>query len=281
MGGIKLKIHPLFFLFGLYFALTGKIFIFLIYSVVAVVHELGHSYAAASSGYRLNTITMMPFGAVVSGNIEGLKPKDEFKIALAGPFVNVAIGLLFIATWWMFPETYAFTDVAAEANFSMALINFLPVFPLDGGRVLSSILSQKIGRERAYKICRSLGVLLSVALLALFVTSIFFTVNFTILFFAAFVLFGALDKKECNRYVKIYSSLSADKLKRGVIYKKQGIDKSTTVKKLISILDEDAINEIVVFDGETEIARLNQKRINEIIEIGDTYSPIGKYISAT
>ncbi|MDY6368056.1 MAG: site-2 protease family protein [Clostridia bacterium] len=281
MGGIKLKIHPLFFLFGLYYAFTGKIFIFIIYSVVAVVHELGHSFAAAASGYRLDTVTMMPFGAVVSGNIDGLKPKDEFKIALAGPFVNIAIGLLFVATWWMFPETYAYTDVAAEANFSMALINFLPVFPLDGGRVLSSVLSQKIGKEKAYKICRILGVVAALSLFALFITSIFYTVNFTVLFFGGFVLFGALDKKGENRYVKIYSSLTQEKLKRGAVYVKHGVDKSTSVKKLISILDEDAINEIVVFDGDREIAKLSQKRINEIIAAGDAYSPIEKFLSAS
>ena len=44
MGGVTLKIHPLFYLFGLYYALTGRIFIFIVYTIVALVHELGHPY---------------------------------------------------------------------------------------------------------------------------------------------------------------------------------------------------------------------------------------------
>ena len=279
MGGIKFKIHPLVFPFGLYFALTGKFMMFVIYTVVAVVHELGHSFAASQTGYKLNRITLMPFGAVVSGNIEGLKPKDEMKIALAGPFTNLAIGLLFVACWWIYPETYAYTDVAAEANFTMALINFLPVFPLDGGRVLSSFLSQSIGKDRAYKVCKISGVILAAFLLALFIVSAFYALNFSLMFFALFVFFGALDKHKENKYVKIYSSFSAEKLKRGVEFKRQAVDKSVSVKKIISLIDFNAINEIAVFDGENEIARLNQKSLNEIIEKGDIYSPIEKYLA--
>ena len=88
MGGIKLSVHPLFFIFGLFYALTGRIFVFLIYTICAVAHEIGHSLVANSIGYKLNKIKLMPFGAVVSGNIDGLKLKDEIKIALAGPLVN-------------------------------------------------------------------------------------------------------------------------------------------------------------------------------------------------
>ena len=217
---------------------------------------------------------------MVSGNIDGLKPVDEMKIALAGPFTNIAIGLLFVATWLIFPETYAYTDIAAEANFSMALVNFLPVFPLDGGRVLSSYLSQKSGREKAYKICKVSGVVISALLLALFIISAFYALNISLLFFSLFVFFGAIDKHKENRYVRIYSALSKEKLKRGAEYKKQAVDKSVSVKKVLSILDPDAVNEIVVFDGEKEIAKLSQRRVSEIIEKGDLYSPIEKYLSA-
>ena len=125
MGSINLSVHPLFYVFGFYYALTGRIFVFVIYTVCAVLHELGHSFVATSAGYRLNKITLMPFGAVVSGNVEGLKFLDEIAIALAGPFLNLAIGVFFVAVWWVYPESYAYTDIVAEANFSMALVNFL------------------------------------------------------------------------------------------------------------------------------------------------------------
>ena len=85
MAKLRLSIHPLFFIFGLYFAITGRVFVFLTYTVVAVIHELGHSVAAARLGYRLNRIVLMPYGAVVSGDIKDLSFRDEIEVALAGP----------------------------------------------------------------------------------------------------------------------------------------------------------------------------------------------------
>ena len=281
MGGIKLRIHPLFYLFGLYYALTGRIFIFIIYTVCALSHELGHSFAAANAGYKLNRITLMPFGAVVSGDLDGLKCADELKIALAGPFLNLTIGLFFVSLWWIYPEIYAYTDIAAQANFTLALINFIPVYPLDGGRVAYAFLSLRLKRETAGKICRIAGVIFAVALFALFIISLFFTFNLSFLFFSLFVLFGALDKNKENRYIRLYSSLTDEKLKKGVNYKKTGIDKSVNVKKMLSLLDPDAINEVVVYDRGEPVAVLSQQKINNIIEKGDLYSPIEKYMSVT
>ena len=96
MGSIKLKIHPLFWLFGVYYALTGKIMMFVISTTVALLHELGHSFSADRLGYRLNSVTLMPYGAVVSGEESGLKAKDEIRIAFAGPLTNLAIGVVFV-----------------------------------------------------------------------------------------------------------------------------------------------------------------------------------------
>lgn len=279
MGGINFSIHPLFYLLGFYNAITGQIFTFVIYTLTALVHELGHSVVANSLGYKLNKITLMPYGAVVSGQIEGLNFNDEVKIALAGPLINIAIGLLFVASWWLFPQTYAYTDVVAFANFSMAIINLLPVFPLDGGRVLMASLGTILGNEKATKICTVVGILTSIGLFILFLIGVFNgIVNVSILFFSLFVFFGVIGKTKENKYVKIYVGLSKEKLARGVAYKKQALDKSVTVKKMLSVLDCDSINEIVVFDGQKEIAKLNQNRINKIIEMGDIYSPLENFV---
>ena len=279
MGGIKVKIHPLFYLLGLYFAITGKIFIFIIYTATAVIHELGHSYVASNQGYRLNKITLMPFGAVVSGNIEGLKPTDEIKVAVAGPFINLAVALFFVSTWWIFPESYAFTDVVAEANFIMAVINFLPVFPLDGGRIVLALLSSKMNKIKAIKIMKVSGIIFSLILFALFVVTIFYTINISILLFALFLLFATLSREKDNVYVRL-TSITIDKraLNNGIIIKKQAVDKDITLKKLISILDYTCINEIDVYSNGEKITNLNQNKINEVVLKGELYSKLSKYL---
>ncbi len=278
MGGIKFRIHPLFYLFGLYYAFTGRIFIFVIYTVCAVVHELGHSFSASALGYRLKRITLMPFGAMLTGDAENLKPADQLKIALAGPLVNLGVGLLFVALWWIFPEFYPYTDVAVEANLSLAIINFLPVFPLDGGRILRALLLAKFKPKTVNGVCRGIGLAFALGLLSLFITSCFYTVNLSLLFFTLFAIAGAFERNEENAYVRVYSTLSEERLKRGVEYKKLGVDKSVTVKKLISLLDVNAINEVVVYDNDKPLAVLGQQKINKIMENNDLYSPIYKYL---
>lgn len=277
MVGISFSVHPLFFAFGLYYAITGRIFVFVIYTLSAVAHEIGHSLVAENCGYRLNKIVLMPFGAVAKGDIDGLKLIDEIKIALAGPFLSLAIGLFFVALWWIIPELYAFTDIVAQANFSMALVNFMPVFPLDGGRVLSALLSQKFGEKKSKTICK----IVSVIFCSLLVTSFFITIstpNFSLLFFCAFVVFGTFGKERKNEYVKLFSGFYYQNLKRGMDVKRQAIDKSVTIKKVINLLDKKALNELLVFDGEKQIATLSQRQINKIILNADTYSAIGEYL---
>ena len=278
MGGLKFSVHPLFFAFGFYYALTGKIFVFVIYTICAVIHELGHSFVATSVGYKLNKITLMPFGAVVSGNIEGLRFNDEIKIALGGPIINLIIGLLFVATWWLFPETYAFTDVVANANFSLAIINLLPIFPLDGGRVLCASLTGLLGKKKANLTCKIIGVIFALFLCVCFVISVFNQINLSLLFFSAFVLAGVFMKSKENEYVKIYTVLSEENLKRGMIVRRIAVHKSVTIKKVLSLLDDTCLNEVAVYDGESVRAVLSQKRIGQIIEKGNIYSRIEDYV---
>ena len=177
MGSIKLHIHPLFWLFGAFYALTGKVFMFIIYTTVALLHELGHSFSAEKLGYRLDRITLMPYGAVIYGEDASLKPSDEIRIALAGPVTNVLIGIFFVAFWWIFPDIYPYTDAAAFASFAIAAINVLPVFPLDGGRVLLAVLSMKMKRAKALLVCKVVSVVFGAGLAALFIASLFFAPN--------------------------------------------------------------------------------------------------------
>ena len=189
------SLHPLFYIFGLYFAFTGKVFSFLTITFCAVVHEFGHAFAAERLGYKLKKITLMPYGAVISGETGGMTAADEIYTVIFGPLVNLFTGLFIIALWWLFPMTYPYTELAATANFSLFFVNLLPAFPLDGGRLLLCLLTKPLGRKKAMFLTRAIGVLLSVSLFGLFVCSCFSSVNFSLAFFGAFLLSGALEKK--------------------------------------------------------------------------------------
>lgn len=276
MGGVTLKIHPLFYLFGVYFALTGKIFSFIVYTIVALVHELGHSFVAERLGYRLKSVVLMPYGAVIGGDISDLRLKDEIAVAAAGPLVNLAIGMFFVATWWVFPESYPFTELAAEANFSLFFVNLLPAYPLDGGRILLATLSLNLKKKTAERIVRGLGVALGLLLLAAFIVTVFREINFSLLFFAAFVVVGALSRREENAYVRLFSGIFPEAVARGMPVRRVAIDKRASVKRLYALLSAEALNEVELYDGKQKVRTLTQRELENFFANAKIYDTIEK-----
>ncbi len=270
MDGLKITIHPLFFIFGLYFALTGKVFSFIAFTLTAGIHEYGHYVQSIKLGYKLNKITLMPYGAIISGDLDGLLYKDECKIALAGPFINGVIALCFIAVWWFAPSLYAYTELIVMANASICFINLLPAYPLDGGRFLYATLCLFLARKTAIRIVKFMGFLLATGLLALFIYSCFVGVNFTILFFSLFMYVGVFVNSEGNRYVKIYSSFSIS-LKKPTLIKRYAVPSSAFVKDLYAIVGGDYFYEITIYNNNKKIAVLSGEKLLNLLTNSSAY----------
>ena len=202
---MKISIHPLFFLFGIYFALTGKVFLFLNFTLTALIHEIGHAIAAERLGYKMNKITLMPYGTVVNGAIEGLSYKDEIKIAIYGPLFNLLICVVFTCLFWLIPEFYPYLESVVFSNLCIFTINLLPAYPLDGGRILSAVLCLKLKRKTSLRIVKTSGIIIASLLFALFIYSLIVDApNPSILFFTAFIITGTLQKTKENAYVRAY-----------------------------------------------------------------------------
>lgn len=114
--------------------------------VCVVLHELGHSLVAKHYKLPVEQITLFVFGGVSEIKKEPPTPKIEFLMAIAGPAVSVALGVLFYVLFhfgkiggWYLPAV-AILGYLGLINIILAVFNLIPAFPLDGGRVLRSIL---------------------------------------------------------------------------------------------------------------------------------------------
>ena len=276
MGKIKVSVHPLFFAFGLYFAFTGKVFSFISFTIVAVIHELGHSAVASRLGYELKKITLMPYGCIVSGKTQSFSYKDEVKIAFAGPLVNLLTVFLFLGLWWAFPESYPFTELAAFSSLTIATVNLLPCFPLDGGRILLAALSQKLKRKTALRIVKGFGLALGGAFFALFVYSCFVGVNFSLLFFAAFMLFGNVKVSDECDYVRILSSLSVSELFTPREVKIIAVGESAKVKELFRT--GGGLFELEILKTYGKVKRLAVPAVVKLKNEGRIYESVAKEV---
>ena len=114
-----------------------------------LLHELAHSWVAQKRGLRVKAITLFALGGVSQIQDDSADSKTEFWVAIAGPIASLVIGLvcLNIASelgWHRSIEPHsALTGILVwlgYINISLALFNLIPAFPLDGGRVLRSIV---------------------------------------------------------------------------------------------------------------------------------------------
>ncbi len=138
----------------------GIVAAFLLF-VSVLLHELGHSLVATRRGIRVDSITLFIFGGVSNITREPTTARDEFLIAVVGPLTSLALAGLFWTLGLLFPSASPATAVVgylASANLLLGLFNIVPGFPLDGGRVLRSIVWAVTGdMVRATRIATYVG----------------------------------------------------------------------------------------------------------------------------
>jgi len=127
-----------------------------------VVHELAHSLVGKVYGVPVDSITLFIFGGVARMTKEPEKPGTELKMVIAGPLCSLVISSLFFILWTIVPDNAGPFAVIFEylclINVSLALFNMIPGFPLDGGRILRSILWKITGNyQHSTRVAARLG----------------------------------------------------------------------------------------------------------------------------
>jgi Zn-dependent protease/CBS domain-containing protein len=162
-----------------------------------LLHELGHTLVARKYGIRTTEIVMYPIGGV-SRPERIPKGREEFWIAISGPLVNALIAAVlfgWLATQHQFvpiellrdPTDANLAQRIATGNFLLFVFNLLPAYPMDGGRVLRSLLTLFKPEEEATRIAANSGQALA-AMLGLYGL---LSSNFIVVFVAMFIYIGA------------------------------------------------------------------------------------------
>ena len=139
-----------------------------------VLHEFSHSWVARRRGMNMRSITLFVFGGVAQMDDEPPSPGDEFWMAIAGPVASVMIAAASFGMWFLSGRVDAPVPVGAVfwylgfINTVLVVFNLVPAFPLDGGRVLRSLLWQTMGSlRRATRISSFIGSAFGLLLIAL------------------------------------------------------------------------------------------------------------------
>lgn len=208
IAGIRVRMHWTFLLLlvwvaaryaatgaGWEAAAQGVGFVLAIFGCI-VLHEAGHALVARRYGVETKDITLLPIGGLARMQRMPTEPMHEFWIAVGGPAVNVVIaGVLFLvlligsglgAVTTEPSFTTSFLVNLMWVNVILVAFNVLPAFPMDGGRMLRSLLATKIPYAKATSIATGIGQAMAI----LFGVAGFFY-NPLLLFIALFVYLGA------------------------------------------------------------------------------------------
>lgn len=150
LRGIGFRIHGLFWVVILSAVATGRFLEVTTLFVLVLIHELGHVTVARSYGWRVTEIQLLPFGGVAVTDEWGTVPAgEEIAVALGGPFHNVMMVLFGYVFFWLDWWSEEWMRYFVQGNALLAGFNLLPVYPLDGGRILQALLSYHLPYRRS------------------------------------------------------------------------------------------------------------------------------------
>jgi Zn-dependent protease/CBS domain-containing protein len=157
--GIDLQLHWSFLLLLLVLLLLSPYYfvLWIIIFIFVLMHEMAHSLTARHYGIKVRKILLLPIGGASIIDFNKVKPEQELRISLAGPLSNIVVGLVFVGALALLPGgilsgkglLYDGLSALAWINLVLGALNFLPGFPIDGGRILRAYLQRKRDYFRA------------------------------------------------------------------------------------------------------------------------------------
>jgi Zn-dependent protease/CBS domain-containing protein len=232
-----------------------------------VLHEFGHALTAQRFGINTRDITLLPIGGMASLERMPEEPRKEFWITVAGPAVNLVImmlgytALLLLGDRVELPEDpeqlMRPTDlggvllVLVVVNQWLFLFNLIPAFPMDGGRILRSLLGMFLPRERATSIAAGLGRVFAV----LFVVAAFLMRHPFLALIGVFIYFAAGAEA---RLVKQQTALSGVRVRDVMRTRFWSMPAEATVAQAVEELLSGGDSDMLVMDGERCIGVLTR-----------------------
>lgn len=171
----KIHIHPLLWLIIAISVVTAHFKTVLLLMLIIFIHEMGHAISAHFFSWRIKSIMLLPFGGVAEVDEHGNRPlKEELIVVISGPLQHVLMQIIVFCLLKFGAIHMNDYDLFTFYNVSILLFNLLPIWPLDGGKLLFILFSCFQSFQKAHR----LMLLSSITVLSVYVITVIFLAPF-------------------------------------------------------------------------------------------------------
>lgn len=220
---MQIKVNLKVFLFLIIFIITRQIKIYAILMLFALIHELGHVFMGIILGFKIESISIIPTGFTVKfkadcenynvkikeGNLLSVK---KILIAIAGPLVNVIITLIAMCYYKITQNLYILNipvDLVIYSNILIFIFNSMPIYPLDGGRILKETVHIFKGIYQSYIVTNKVSNIMVIILTILSSILILMYKNIAILLMIIYLWILVINEnKKFNTRMKIWKQIA-------------------------------------------------------------------------
>ena len=212
---MSIKINLNIFLFIILFILTNQIEIYSLVMLFALIHELGHLLCGVLLGFEAESLKIMPLGFSITfkTNVEDYNNKKgksniltikKLLINIAGPITNLIIILI--------GYLCNVNNNILYSNLIVFIINMIPIYPLDGGRIVENIFKLCLGNRKARKYINEVSNLFVIIITIISSIAVYYYKNIAILLSLVFLWALIINEnKRYNIYNKIYKAIDKKK----------------------------------------------------------------------
>jgi Zn-dependent protease/predicted transcriptional regulator len=288
VSGISLRLHVTFLLFLAFIAYGGfadeglggagwAVAMFSSIFACIALHELGHSIVAQQLGVQVKSITLLPIGGVAALRTIPENPWHEIAITVAGPMVNAAIACMLIPftglpshllLMAMPRDIHGLLLSLAQANITLFVFNFIPAFPMDGGRLLRAMLALVLPYRQATTIAAMVGQGLAIVMVLVGLTS---PHMYWFILIGAFIFLGAEGEERVVRTRSVLRDLNVeDVMSRDVAV----LSPSDSVSRGIELIYQTGQDDFPVLENGTLVGVVARSSLVEAVNAQGANTPV-------
>lgn len=199
---MRIRIDLKIIIFMVLFILTHQIKIYLIIMFFSIIHEMGHIIMGIIMKMRVDKVELMPLGLSVSfkkdlNYINSENDVLEIKkicVAVAGPLVS----FLLIVLYTYIKPLYISQLDAIYSNFLILIFNLIPLYPLDGGRIVKGILNIKFGERKSRILINRISNITMICITIMSSIAVYYFKNIAIFLVCIFLWIITLQENKLN-----------------------------------------------------------------------------------